>query len=905
MEVTAIVFILYTYDSTAIMDFFFKFKTAGQATLVREYKRNFIKRGLIELDIWFNNQCIRKDLRPKYVSLKNNFTSSSATKALKAATVVWIKEEVKKHYFKLNLIDLKLKFLYFKITSLLHPLQWDSLSDSLWSIVSFEKQIKFTRLKSKINLLISQQKPFNNNSSLSHSDHKNNNKNNNNISLISNHYSFSHSNIDAHNSTALASDCSFRDLNFDDSIFKSEFSNNLINNSKFSNFNFHDRTLNLSQTSFDHNEVSLLNMGLKYNFHMNPLKENLEVMAVECENCVSYCQDTSVKEALRSQIAYSFNNFYKNNSRQQRTQSTGPLKSIQKKIISNNLIISKADKGNCLVILDKPDYVNKVNNFLSSEDFSQINFNPIDKFMTKFKKTIKNTHDSIIFFNSNKFKLTPINPLTPRLYGLPKIHKLNVPIRPVVSYCNSPCYKLSVWLNQLLLSLTNFKSPFAIKNSSQLAQTLNNQHVPNSAFLVSFDVTNLFPSIPANECSPLIKKLLLQTTDVPLIHVDNICTLVNLVLDQNFFIFDNKFYKQNSGLAMGSALSPLLAELFMSDLESKIINNPLFSHIITIKRYVDDIFAIFDGSTQDLANFTNFLNSLHSSITFTHEIENNSTLPFLDLNITRTNNSLKFSIYHKPTSTDSTIHFSSNHPYNQKLAAFHSYFSRLFAIPLNEHDFMQELNIIRQIGSNNGYPQKLLNKLYFKHLNKHLNKKLIFKDSLINKNKYHFSLSFWGPLSFKLKNIFQSFNIQTSFKTQHTLRSFICNSKDKLNSNDKSGVYRVSCSSDNCNTVYIGQTGRKFCTRIGEHCKEIDRAKRLNLSPSKIKSNFSRHIVTNNHEFNPETNTSFLHFCNKGNKLDLLEILEIHKLSKDTSFNSVNDQILHSSTHFFNALNFI
>lgn len=870
------------------MDYFFKFKTAGRATLVHEYKRCFIKRGLTELDIWFNNECIRRRLKPNYVSLYTNNTSSSATKALKTATTVWVKEEVKKHYFKLNLLDLKLKFLYFKITSVLHPLEWDSLSDSLLSSLYFQKEIKLSRLKNKIDTLTSHQ----NQHSYNYTHPKKITKQNTN-------------NNDLFNSTAVSStlNTSIKNISFDNSIFKSEFIDSDINTNSFSDFKFHNRTLNLSQTEFDHNEQEVLNLGLKYNFHNSPTIEDLEVIAVECENCISFSQNTQLKETLRSQTSTCLNNFYKNinNSDQRPTPYKKTLTSIKHKIKSNDLVISKADKGNCLVVLDKPEYINKVNQFLSSEDFTQITTNPLDRFMTKLKNTLKLTHETLTLFNTNKFKLTPINPLTPFLYGLPKIHKPEVPIRPVVSYCNSPCHKLSIWLNHLLLSLTNFNSPFSVKNSTQLSQELKDLQIPNTAILVSFDVTNLFPSIPTNECTLLVRNLLLETADLPQPHINNICSLVDLVLDQNFFIFNNKFYKQNSGLAMGSALSPLLAELFMSNLEFKIMNSPLFSHIITIKRYVDDIFAVFDGSHEDLNNFITFLNSLHPSINFTHESENNFSLPFLDLKISRSLNNLKFAIFHKPTSTDSIIPYSSNHPYSQKLATFHSYFSRLFSIPLDYSDFRTELNIIRQIGSNNGYPQVLINKIYLKHLNKHLNKKLIHKPP---QNKFCYSLSFWGPLSHRIKNIFQSFNIETSFKTIHSLKSHIGNSKEKVSPLDKSGVYRVVCSSENCNTAYVGQTGRKFSIRINEHLKEIERAKRLNLSPSKIKSNFSRHIVTNNHEFNPDNDTTLLHFCNKSNKLDLLEIMEINKMSKNPSFHSVNDQINHSSTHFFNALLF-
>lgn len=350
---------------------------------------------------------------------------------------------------------------------------------------------------------------------------------------------------------------------------------------------------------------------------------------------------------------------------------------------------------------------------------------------------------------------------------------------------------------------------------------------------------------------------------------------------------------------MGSALSPLMAELFMSHIESLIQSHPLFNKIIFLRRYVDDIFAVFRGDEAELTPFIFMLNSLHPSLKFTSEIEIDNAIPFLDLKLTKFNNKIKFSIYHKPSSTDVTIPYDSNHPYSQKFAVFHSYFNRLFNIPLDRSEFNSELNLIKRIAKNNSFPPNLINKIYYKHLNKSLNKNLLTRDKPLFK---FYSLPFWGSLSYKLKNIFKPFNINISFKTQHSLKKYLCNSKDRIPITDRPGVYSITCSTEGCGAVYVGQTGRKFSIRLKEHSNEIVKALNQNLSPSKVKSNFSRHVHINKHLFTPETSTKFLHICNKGNRLDLLEILEINKVLNDSDVDCLNDQIQHSSTNFFNSL---
>ncbi len=80
------------------------------------------------------------------------------------------------------------------------------------------------------------------------------------------------------------------------------------------------------------------------------------------------------------------------------------------------------------------------------------------------------------------------------------------------------------------------------------------------------------------------------------------CPVNCLCMDQNYFTFDNKFYRQTSGLPMGSPLSPLLADIFMDSLEQTIFlsNHSLFRNITYWHRYVDDILVLWTGTTRQI-----------------------------------------------------------------------------------------------------------------------------------------------------------------------------------------------------------------------------------------------------------------------------------------------------------------
>ncbi|XP_044752692.1 uncharacterized protein LOC123312368 isoform X1 [Coccinella septempunctata] len=515
------------------------------------------------------------------------------------------------------------------------------------------------------------------------------------------------------------------------------------------------------------------------------------------------------------------------------------------------------------------------------------------------KLTLKTCQEASHLLNPSRQNILPMNPTTPLLYCLPKIHKPNCPVRPIVSFTGSPASKLSHMFSTFLPSCLKFESTFSIKNSLELSSRLVNFTIPSDCMLVSFDVVNLFPSIPPDECLEIVRQLLFEKSGLHTHVILDLCTLLDLVLKQNFFQFENKYYCQVDGLSMGSSISPFLSEAFMSKFEQNLSRTSLFlKHILKWYRYVDDVFAIFRGTHGQLMSFLDLLNSLHPSIKFTCELEVNDRLPFLDLIIERDNCSLNFDIFRKPTTTDSVIPFTSNHPYSQKFSSFHSMFHRLFNIPLSPSNFQKELSIIRQIAEGNGYPERAIERIYRRHMNRQLNKSLT--DGI--QQKTYRSLRFFGQISVSIAKLFSAHTENTliTFKTVNTLAKHLINTKDKIPITQRSGVYQLFCSQPQCNVTYVGQSGRRIETRVGEHLKHIEknRDKDIVNTPSQ----FANHILESGHTFDPRTGVKVLHVCEKSLQLDLLEILEINRALRSQEYNCVNEQINFDCSTFFNSI---
>ena len=215
---------------------------------------------------------------------------------------------------------------------------------------------------------------------------------------------------------------------------------------------------------------------------------------------------------------------------------------------------------------------------------------------------------------------------------------------------------------------------------------------------------------PPNEVIDITNNLLLKNCDNTLIRQE-IIEMLKCYLKQNYFEFDGNIFQDAHSLAMGNPLSPLAPEIFLNNLETNIQYLPFFNKFKFWYRYMDDILCCFTGTRRQLDTFFNGVNKLHPNIKFTMEMEQNNSINFLDLTITKSNNKLEFSIFHKPTQTDMVIHNSSIHPYSHKLAAFRCYIHRLINTSMSQVSFKTELNLIKQIAVNNGYKSEIIDQL--------------------------------------------------------------------------------------------------------------------------------------------------------------------------------------------------
>jgi hypothetical protein len=293
-------------------------------------------------------------------------------------------------------------------------------------------------------------------------------------------------------------------------------------------------------------------------------------------------------------------------------------------------------------------------------------------------------------------------------------------------------------------------------------------------------------------------------------------------------------------------------------------------------RYVDDIFCVMKRNTID--RLLVIMNRRHSTIKFTHEIEENNSLCFLDVQIKRVDSTLVFNVYRKPTMTSRYIPIESHHSIQHKSSAFNSMIHRMITTPMSPEDKLTELNQIKQIAKVNGYSAKFIDRIHNKILKKeNLRQLTTLKPLSADEKMRRAAISFYPPITNKLQGIFRKNKIDLVFSNKGKLKDILGNPKDKIDPLDKSGIYQVNC--DGCDAIYVGQTKRKVAVRFDEHFRSI----RLNHPE---KSNVAAHVLErinkdhNTHKITLD-NVALIKEIRKPSQLDAYESILIAKKKKE------------------------
>ena len=188
---------------------------------------------------------------------------------------------------------------------------------------------------------------------------------------------------------------------------------------------------------------------------------------------------------------------------------------IQQLRRDNNRMVLTADKGVCLVVMDKEDYIEKSEELLSKSTYKILPSDPTTRYKNKLIALLKSIKTEGGIQENTYRRLYPTGASSPKYYGLPKVHKTGIPLRPIISCIGSVSYETAKELSKILKPLVG-NTPYSVQNTQDFIHSIQDIKLQDDECMVSYDVEALFTSVPVKPAITIIQKKLEADKDLHL-----------------------------------------------------------------------------------------------------------------------------------------------------------------------------------------------------------------------------------------------------------------------------------------------------------------------------------------------------------------------------------------------------
>ena len=465
--------------------------------------------------------------------------------------------------------------------------------------------------------------------------------------------------------------------------------------------------INLSTTTLSKQQEKLLNLGLNCHFIRRPHPESKRI-EIEClidrlltlQNERKVNLSPTIREDLIGESGRDRGHY--------RSQIlTKEMKEAAKELRErDDIIIRKGDKAAVYVVMDKEVYMEKMDTILGNPaKFQRLQKDPTEQVKKRINNLIQKANTSTKHFNQ------VIGDYGPGYsYGTVKTHKPGNPLRPIISQVTTPTYHVAKKLNSLLAPYV--PTGRSISSATEFIDLLRT--APPCHDIASLDVESLFTNVPVEKTIDIIIERVyrsaLPNLDIPEDVLRSM--LVTCTMEAPFLSHRGELFRQVDGVAMGSPLGVLFANMYMAWVEERTFNNHPPPGVYA--RYIDDIF-ITTTSDEEVPHLITALEE-NSSLAFTCESSVEGRLPFLDVDICKQDEGFKTKVYTKATNVGRCLNARGECPVSYKISVVSSYVNRALTHCSNWTEVHRELDRIRQLLTNNGYADHLIEKVIKKKL---------------------------------------------------------------------------------------------------------------------------------------------------------------------------------------------
>ena len=574
-----------------------------------------------------------------------------------------------------------------------------------------------------------------------------------------------------------------------------------------------------------------------------------------------------------------------------------------------DIVIKQADKGSAVVVMDKEVYIREAMRQLGDQEvYTSLDEDPTRNMVEEINDRIRECYEKGHIDKGTRDYLLANEKSKPgRFYLLPKIHKPGCPGRPVVSGCNTPTERISEFVDHVLRPLIPEMGSY-IKDTNDFLRKLGGLgRLPEGAILCTIDVVGLYPHIPHNEGLEAVKEALMAFEGSQGQHWEgsfneDIVAFTELVLKNNNFEFNDQHYLQKLGTAIGTRMAPSYANIFMDNLERRLIRNAEFKPH-TWWRFIDDIFIIWTHGEEKLKEFLDYLNNAHRTIKFTSKWSMEE-IEFLDVKVVNESGVLETDLHVKPTDSHQYLYHTSCHPKACKKGIPYAQALRLRRVCSKSCFFEKRAKDLIEFLVERGYKRGFVESQIGRA--RRLPREETLRDKQRDRNErvplvvtYHPGLPNIGQILRELHPILESSDRcsgainsvpMVSFRRPKSLADYlvrarvnsscqgslpkgtykcnsrrceVCNYLDEKNSfvstktqREYSINYNLNCNSVNviylitckvCGLQYVGSTTNKFRLRFNNHKTRVNRHERLNEAERKKDDLLYKHFWSEGH----------------------------------------------------------
>ncbi|XP_044755034.1 uncharacterized protein LOC123313987 [Coccinella septempunctata] len=381
-----------------------------------------------------------------------------------------------------------------------------------------------------------------------------------------------------------------------------------------------------------------LSLGNKFGISTNIRETSLRRLVADIENILDMIPNDE-RDLLRAKTTSIVTNHFHKYKDQTRIIDFMFNKTKNFLRIHDHLLVLNSDKGSVTVVMTKDEYLQKMQTLLNTDSFKEISRDPTTTIQTKTNKIITDLKNIDAIDDVQAKLLRKYNSIAPRIYGNPKLHKIDVPLRPIVSDVQGPTINLARFIAKILTDAYDTNNEFYVKDTFEIAQMLNNFKLPPNYILVSLDVVNLFGNITEDLVYEAVKERWDNIEQHCSIQKEKFMDIIEFLLKNGYFVFEGRYFIQTLGCSMGSKLSPILSLYVMDYLIRKCIPKLIFKPPF-LKKFVDDVITAIPNTEKE--NVPTIFNGFNEHIQFTMEEEDEKqSIPFLDMRVYRCDDIIK------------------------------------------------------------------------------------------------------------------------------------------------------------------------------------------------------------------------------------------------------------------------